>query len=144
MIKTSGRIEQLVQGGRQMAKRTISPDPARKPIGYSPAVRVGNFVYVSGQLALGPNDEVVGGSDCHAQALQCFKNMETMLNLAGMSMSNVMKITAYLTHADHYPAYVSARAEVFAKDPPASSTVVVTALAVKGCLVEVEAVAAID
>ena len=128
-----------------MPKVSIYPNPANKPHGYSPAVRVGNFVYVSGQLALGSKDEIVGGSDCGAQARQCFNNMEAVLGIVpGASMAKVVKITAFLTSADNYTAYAKAREDAFPQNAPASSTVIVNALVLKGCLVEVEAVAVID
>ena len=124
-----------------MLKRAIYPNPAQKPRGYSPAVRAGNLVYVSGQLALDANDKLVGVGDCRAQARQCFKNMEAVLQAGGVSMSAVVKITAFLTKLEDFPLYAEVRGQVFTQDGPASSTVVVTALAVQGCLVEVEAVA---
>ena len=124
-----------------MPKSSIYPNPAQKPRGYSPAVRVGNLVYVSGQLALDANDKIVGAGDCRAQARQCFSNMASVLQAAGASMSQVVKITAFLTKLEDFPLYAEVRGQVFAQDGPASSTVVVTALAVQGCLVEVEAVA---
>lgn len=127
-----------------MPKKPIYPDPANKPRGYSPAVHIGNFVYVSGQLALGPKDEIIGGTDCRAQTKQCFKNMEAALTAAGASMSQVVKITAFLTTREHFLAYAEVRGQVFAQDAPASSTVVVSGLAVQGCLVEVEAIAVIE
>lgn len=127
-----------------MPKRPIYPDPVNKPRGYSPAVRSGNLIYVSGQLALGPKDEIVGGADCGAQARKCFENMEAVLKAAGASMTNVVKITAFLVNFGDWSKYTAVRAQVFAQDPPASSTVVVSALAIPGCLVEIEAVAVLD
>ncbi|MBF8299175.1 MAG: RidA family protein [Dehalococcoidia bacterium] len=127
-----------------MPKRAVYPNPAAKPRGYSPAVRAGNLVYVSGQLALDAKDQIVGAGDAHAQARQCFKNMEAVLTAAGTSLASVVKITAFLIKIEDFPAYAGVRAEVFPQDGPASSTVVVSALAVAGCLVEVEAVALLD
>lgn len=127
-----------------MPKRSIYSNPAQKPRGYSPAVRTGNTVYVSGQLALDANDKIVGPGDARVQARQCFANMEATLKGAGASMSQVVKITAFLTSLENFPLYTGARAEAFPQDGPASSTVVVTALAVPGCLVEVEAIAVVE
>jgi enamine deaminase RidA (YjgF/YER057c/UK114 family) len=127
-----------------MPRTSIFPDPANKPRGYSPGVCAGGLVFVSGQLPLDAAGKLVGGDDAGAQARQCFRNIEGVLKTASSGMANVVKITAFLTRLEDFPKYAGARLEAFPSDPPASSTVVVTALAVPGCLVEVEAVAVIE
>ena len=79
------------------------------------------------------------------QAVQCFKNLETVLKAAGASMSDVVKITAFLVRENDYKDYAEARAQAFAPDSqPASSTVIVKALAKPEFRVEVEAIAVVE
>lgn len=124
-----------------MPKQSISPDPTVKPRGLSPAVKAGNMVFVSGQLPMDAKGQLVGAGDMRAQAQQCFKNIEAALVAAGATMAQVVKISAFLTRLEDFPSYATVRLEVFPQDPPASSTVVVAALARPGCVVEVEAIA---
>lgn len=126
-----------------MPNKLVYSDPILKPRGYSPAVRAGNLVYVSGQLGLDAQDKIVGAGDVRAQARQCFQNMEGVLRAMGAEMGQVVKITAFLTKLEDFAGYAEVRAQTFSGNSPASSTVVVTALAVQGCLVEVEAVAVV-
>ena len=67
---------------------------------------------------------LVGGSDCAAQAEQCFDNVEAALRAAGATLDDVNKITTFLVEADDYPAYAQARLRRFPENGPASSTVI--------------------
>lgn len=108
--------------------------------GVSQAVRVGDSVYLSGQVALG-EDGVVGRGDPGAQVAQCFQNLAAVLNAAGSSMADVVQLTCYLTDADYYPAYSAAKQQWFATNPPASTTVIVAGLLHDDFLIEVAGVA---
>lgn len=125
-----------------MAKQMIVPDPDRKPAGFAPATKVGNLVFVSGQTGTGPNGLVQGGM--REQTEQTFKNLETVLKAAGATMADVTKITCFLVRESDYKVYAEERLKAFpANAQPASSTVIVKALARPEFLVEVEAIAAI-
>ena len=125
-----------------MAKQMIVPDPEKKPAGFAPATKVGNLVFVSGQTGTGPNGLVQGGM--REQTQQTFKNLEAVLKAAGASMADVTKITCFLIHEHDYKVYAEERLKAFPADAqPASSTVVVKALAKPEFLVEIEAIAAI-
>ena len=108
---------------------------------FSPAVRVGELLFVSGQVAQDNDGKVVGPGDCEAQTRQVMARIQTIVEAAGSSLAEVVKITTFLTDGSNYPAFSKVRAETFPNRPPASSTVIVAALVRPEYLVEVEAVA---
>lgn len=126
-----------------MAREVFFPNPQNKPSGFSPVSRVGNMVFVSGQVANDANGNLVGKGDCRAQADQCFRNIEAALNAAGATMDDLTKITTFLVKLEDYPAYAAARLQVFPENGPASSTVMNTVLVSTDYLVEIEAVAVV-
>ena len=124
-----------------MADRTpvvpsgIAPNPA-----LSPGIRVGDFLFVSGSIAQDQNGNLVGEGDCEAQSRQVMANIRTIVEAAGATMADVVKITCFLTDVANYGAYGRVRSEFFPQDPPASSTVIVAGLVRPEYLVEVEAI----
>ena len=127
-----------------MPRNSFFPNPDNKPSGFSPATRVGNIVFSSGQVAADSNGNVVGEGDAGAQSEQVFNNVEAALIAAGAVMSDVTKITAFLVNSEDYPAYAAARAKAFNAPGPASSTVFISGLVSPAYLVEVEAIAVIS
>jgi enamine deaminase RidA (YjgF/YER057c/UK114 family) len=112
----------------------------------APAVRVGNTLYLSGQIALGANGEVVGEGELIAQARQCFENIKAILEREGASMSDVVKMTTYFAcplTAEVSREYWKVRAEYFGDYRPASTGVAVSALIFPTILIEIEAIAVI-
>lgn len=108
----------------------------------SQLVQVGELLFVSGQVALDANGDLVGDGDFLTQARQCFANIERVLEPVGATLEHVVKITTYLTDLEHGPSYYGLRAELFAEvGAPASSTVIVAGLLDSRFLVEVEAIA---
>ena len=127
-----------------MPRNSFFPNPDNNPAGFSPATRVGNMVFSSGQVAADTNGNVVGEGDAGAQSEQVFNNIEAALIAAGAVMSDVTKITAFLVNSEDYPAYAAARAKAFNAPGPASSTVFISGLVSPAYLVEVEAIAVIS
>ena len=127
-----------------MARQVFFPNPQNKPSGFSPVTRVGKMVFVSGQVGNDASGNLVGEGDCRAQADQCFKNIEAALSAAGATLGDLTKITTFLVNADDYPAYATARLQLFPEDGPASSTVMITALVSPDYLVEIEAIAVVQ
>ena len=127
-----------------MARQVFFPYPNNKPVGFSPVARVGNQVFVAGQVSLDADGAMVGVGDAGAQSEQCFRNVAAALAAAGASWDDVTKITCFLVNADDYAAYAAVRNRIFPQDGPASSTVVVTALVRPEMLVEIEAYAVIS
>ncbi len=113
----------------------VAPNPA-----LSPGVRVGELLFISGNVANDANGNLVGPGDCEAQSRQVMSNIRAIVEAAGASMSDVVKITCFLTDVNDYAAYGRVRSETFSNSPPASSTVIVAALVRPEFLVEVEAV----
>jgi 2-iminobutanoate/2-iminopropanoate deaminase len=125
-----------------MAKEMIIPDPAHKPEGFAPATKIGNMVFVSGQTGTGDNGLVNG--TIHEQTQQTFKNLAAVLKAAGATMADVVKITCFLVRESDYKGYAEERLKAFASDSqPASSTIIVKALAKPEFRVEIEAIAVI-
>ena len=91
-------------------------------------------------MANDANGNLVGPGDCEAQSRQVMSNIRAIAEAAGASMSDVVKITCFLTDVNDYAAYGRVRSETFSNSPPASSTVIVAALVRPEFLVEVEAV----
>ncbi|MBB5235355.1 RidA family protein [Deinococcus budaensis] len=106
-------------------------------------VRGGRTLYLSGQIALDAQGEVVGAGDFAAQARQVFRNIELALAEVGCTFDHVVKLTFFLTDFAHLPEMRAVRDEfVKVAAPPASSAVQVAALVRPELLIEVEAVAA--
>ena len=118
----------------------IVPDGLAANPAFSPGVRVGELLFVSGQIAQGDDGQLVGEGDCAAQTRQVMARIRAIVEAAGATMQDVVKITTFLVNLDDYPAFSAVRSETFPSSPPASSTVVVSALVRPEFLVEVEAV----
>ena len=113
-----------------------------KSMSFAQGVELGDTVYVSGQVSIGAEGQIVGDADdMTTQSRQVFKNIETILAEGGMTLENVVKLTCYITDQSKYPDYSAVRSEVFTGNLPASATVVVKALVLDGLLVEIDAVA---
>src|SRR5438445_11708 len=82
--------------------------PGGQPLPFSPAVKAGPFVFVSGQVALGDNGELVPGG-IEAQARRALKNVETALGLAGCTLKDVVKATVWLDDARQRTDYLVTR-----------------------------------
>lgn len=121
-------------------KAIISTDRAPKAIGtYSQAVRVGNTVYLSGQIPLVPATMELVQGDMTMQIRRVFDNLQAVAEAAGGSLADVVKLNVYLTDLGHFPLINQIMAEYFAEPYPARAAVGVAALP-KGAAVEMDAV----
>jgi enamine deaminase RidA (YjgF/YER057c/UK114 family) len=100
-------------------------------------------VQLSGLVAFDVDGNVIGKEDCYAQSKQTFKNIEEALASAGATMSDLVKITTYLTDMADYQAFSKARTETFPDGVPSSTTICSPALIMPDLLVEIEALAII-
>ncbi len=107
---------------------------------YSQAIDCGDFVFLSGQIPLVPETGLVADGGLEAQAHQMFANIKAVLAEAGMSLSNVVKTTVFMTDLSQFAAFNAIYAEYFKAPYPARSCVEVSALP-KGVLVECELIA---
>jgi reactive intermediate/imine deaminase len=108
---------------------------------YTDAVRAGNLLFVSGCVPVDAGGALVGGDDVVAQARRTFENVGAVLRAAGAGFADVVKVTIYLTAIDDRPLINPVRQELFGDARPASTLVEVSALAIPGARIEVEAVA---
>jgi enamine deaminase RidA (YjgF/YER057c/UK114 family) len=113
---------------------------------YSQVGRVGNTLYISGQLGFDQDGELVGAGDARAQARQAWRNLQSILSHYGATLGNLAKTTTYITHWAYRPLVGEARDEFFPDGGPypPSTLVVVQSLAEPRLLVEIEAIAVLD
>ena len=120
----------------------IHPDGKRSKSTFSPAVRAGDFLFISGMTAIGDNREIVGGNDIAAQARFIFEKMGRILSAAGAGFKNVVETVDYVTTLDGYERTAQVRREIFGDGPfPAATGVVVAGLVRPGALIEIKATA---
>ena len=107
---------------------------------YSQAIRAGDFIFVSGQLALKPGDKELSGETIEEQTEQVFANLRAILEEAGSGLDRLVKTTVFLVSLGDFQGMNEVYARHVGEHPPARSTVEIAALA-SGALVEIEAIA---
>lgn len=125
-----------------MEKHVIRTEEAPAPFQgapYNQAIRVGDLVFVAGQLGLAPGDAAVGG-DVATQTEQAMRNLAAILAAAGSSLANLVKTTVFLQDLGDFAAMNEVYGRYVGDRPPARATVEVAQLP-SGALVEIEAVA---
>jgi reactive intermediate/imine deaminase len=128
---------------RAMSKQIISTPNAPAAIGtYSQAVRVGNTIWVSGQVALDPVTKELVAGGIEAQVRQVFENLKAIVAAAGATFDDVVKATVFLIDLSHFALVNKVMAEYFREPYPARAAVGVSALP-RGALVEVECIVAL-
>jgi 2-iminobutanoate/2-iminopropanoate deaminase len=110
---------------------------------YTDAVRVGDLLFVSGCVPVDSEGRLVGGDDVVAQARQTFENVGAVLTAGGSSFADVAKVTVFLTDVDDRAQINPVRQAFFGDTRPASTLVEVSALAIPGAKIEVDAVAVV-
>ncbi len=119
----------------------MSSERLPKPVGpYSQAIQAGDLIFLSGQIAINPSTGVVEETDVKGQTRRIIENTKAFLESVGLSLSDVVKATVYLTSAEHFTEMNEVYREFFKHEPPARSTVV-TQLPVKGAIVEIDFIA---
>jgi len=120
----------------------ISTQPDRlAAVNISQGFRVGDLIFVSGQAAVDDQGEVVGEGDFGVQAHHAVGNLKRVLEAAGSSLEQVIKVTIFVTDMSHFPEVVELRGEVFTSPYPADTICEVRALAYPELMFEIEAVA---
>lgn len=127
-----------------MSRDIIQTSKAPAAIGpYSQAVRVGDTVYLSGQVALDPASGLLVEGDVTAQARRAFDNLAAVCEAAGGSLDQVVRAGLYLTDLDDFAAVNAVMVEYFTAPYPARSTIEVSGLP-RGAMFEVDAVMVLD
>ena len=121
------------------SKQIVTLGPA--PVGpYSPAVKAGGFIYVSGTLAQDASGAIVGKGDVGAQTRRVIERMREVLTAAGSSLEQVVAVTVYLKSASDFAAMNEAYRTFWPKDPPTRTTVV-AGLVLPDAMVELSMIA---
>ena len=127
-----------------MNVQRFAPPTMMKPLGsYCQSARRGNIVATAGVAAVDRDGKVVGGNDIIAQTRATLDNLKLALEAAGASISDVIKVTVFLTDFANYKGFNAAFDEYFANDPPARATVRAD-LVIPALLIEIDAIAVLD
>lgn len=125
-------------------KRTFNPPSVRKPFGqYNHGLLVppgASLLVTSGQLGIGVDDSIPG--DVTGQAELCFEAIKAILDEAGMSFADVIRISGFVTRREDFPAYMAVRDRYTLDPKPVSTLIVVGGFTRAEFLVEVEVTAA--
>jgi 2-iminobutanoate/2-iminopropanoate deaminase len=122
-------------------KKVIETPNAPAPIGpYSQAVQFGNLLFLSGQVAINPETQVVVTSGVHDETVQVMKNLNAVLSAAGYTMENVLKTTIFLTDMNDFATVNAVYGTYFKDHFPARETVAVKTLP-KSVNVEISVIA---
>ena len=128
-----------------MPYTSITPAEAKPVANYKMATRMegGRLLYTAGQVARDAEGNVLGKGDIRLQARQVFQNLRQVLQAAGGDLSDLLKMTTYITRSEDFPAVAEVRSSFFPGQLPASTLIIVTRLAQPDLLIEVEGMAAI-
>ena len=122
-------------------KKSVFTSEAPAAIGpYSQAVRSGNFIFCSGQIPLDPESGQIVSGDIATQTRRVMDTIGAILRAEGMTFDSIVKTTIFLTNFDDFQTVNEIYGSCFKQDPPARSTVQVSALP-KGANVEIEVIA---
>ena len=119
----------------------LNPDGMTQPTGYSHVVRHNNLLFLSGQVSVDADGNVIGEGDMGAQIRQVLENMKTVLASQGADFDSVVKITIYTTDIDAYIKAAGVHREYWTGKAPANTLVQIERLARPAFLVEIESTA---
>lgn len=117
----------------------FNPGPTRA---YSPGVRVGNLLFLAGQMGIDRDRRTAG--DFEAQTRQVFANLQMVLETAGGSLANLVTMTVFITDMRYADEFLRLRGEILQRDFPASALIGISQLAIPEGLLEIQAIAVLD
>ena len=124
-----------------MSKQVIITDKAPRPVArYSQGILVENTLYVQGVIALDPTTNKLVEGPMAVQARRVFESIKAVVEKAGLTMADVVKVTAFLSNLEDYPAFNEVYRQYFMADPPPVRTTVQAKMPF-GALVEVDVIA---
>ena len=106
--------------------------------------KVGNHIYVAGQLPYDKDGNLVGKGDIKTQTRRIFEQIKMIVEAGGGTLNDVVKVTVFVTDVRYREGYGEVRSEFFGPNPPASTLVQISNLAIPDALIEIEAVAVLD
>lgn len=127
-----------------MAHEILKLKSVHPTVGYSHVAKAGNTLYIAGQVAQDVEGNLVGKGDFEAQARQAYTNLKNIIEEAGGSLQNIVKMTTFLTHHNYVETYRSVRNEFFSEPFAPNTLLIIESLASPDYLIEVEAVAVLD
>ena len=127
-----------------MAHEILKLKSVHPTVGYSHAAKAGNTLYIAGQVAQDVEGNVVGKGDLEAQVSQVFTNLKNVMEEAGGSLQNIVKMTTFLTHYNNIETYRSVRNQFFSEPFPPNTLLIIESLALPDYMIEVEAIAVLD
>jgi 2-iminobutanoate/2-iminopropanoate deaminase len=126
-----------------MRQVVTAPDAPKAMGAYSPAIRAGNLLFISGQIPVDPSTGTLIEGDITAQADQVMKNVTALLRAAGASFTNVVRTTVYLADMNEFAAMNEVYSRYIIDPPPARATVQVARLP-RDVKIEVDAIAVLS
>jgi 2-iminobutanoate/2-iminopropanoate deaminase len=124
-----------------MERKVVMSLEAPKPIGpYSQAIEAGGFVFCSGQIPIDPQTGRIIEGSIHAQTERILANLKAVLEAAGSSLEQTVKMTVYLTNLADFESLNQVLGRQFPQEPPARAVVQVSALP-KNAMVEIDLIA---
>ena len=115
-----------------------------KDRGYSHVAKAGKTLYIAGQVARDVQGKLVGKGDFEAQARQVCTNLKNILQEAGGSLKNIVKMTTFLTHYGNADSHRKIRSEFLGDAMPPNTLLIISSLASPDFMIEVEAIAVLD
>ncbi len=124
-------------------REVINPKNVHWPLGYSHIVKVGDTVYVSGQLALDQEGNIVGEGDMVAQTEKAYENLKKCLESVGAKIHDIVMLRIFVTDLEEYDKTRDVRKKYFGKYRPATTGLEISRLYFPEAMIEVEATAVI-
>jgi 2-iminobutanoate/2-iminopropanoate deaminase len=137
-----GALLAMAGGARAQDRQVVRPPGTVTALPFSPAIRVGNMLYLSGQIGIVPGTPQLADTGITGQTRQVLENVKALLAYSGSSLERVVKCTVFLSDIRDFAAMNAVYATYFPKDPPARSTVGGSGLAL-GARVEIECMATV-
>lgn len=136
-------VKTNASGADTTLRTAITAPDAPKAMGaYSPAIRAGNLIFVSGQIPIDPASGTLVSGDITAQAEQVMRNLTALLEAAGLGFEHVVKTTVYLADMNEFAAMNEVYSRFIIDPPPARATVQVARLP-RDVKIEVDCIAVI-
>ena len=123
---------------------TETPDVAGTDGTWAQCTGNGNLLFISGQIALDAEGNVVGENNFEIQATQALDNLVSMLKTGGSSLEKLMMITVFVTDMGNRPAFAKIRDSYFRKNPPASTIVEIKRLCMDELMIEINGIAVVE